>query len=98
MIYRTYIPSPPLSNFVELFWLYHGYQQPHEKERLLPTGTVELVFDLRDNLTKVYDRENHRHFESFPGGIVCGPHSEHFVIDTAAQASVMGIHFKPGGA
>src|SRR5258708_1546824 len=28
---------------------------------------------------------------------VCGPHSEHFVIDTAGQASVIGIHFKPGG-
>jgi hypothetical protein len=28
-----YIPRPPLSNFVGLFWFYEGYQQPHKKEQ-----------------------------------------------------------------
>jgi len=98
MLYRTHIPTPPLSSFVELFWLYQGYQQPHDKERLLPTGTTEIVIDLREDNNKVYDREDHSRYETFSGGIVCGPHSEHFVIDTAGQASVIGIHFKPGGA
>ena len=98
MLARAHIPAPPLSNFVELLWLYHGYQQPHEKERLLPTGTTEIVIDLREDENRIYDRENHNRYETFPNAIVCGPHSEHFVIDTAGQASVIGIHFKPGGA
>jgi AraC-like DNA-binding protein len=30
--------------------------------------------------------------------LIGGAHSEFFVIDTASQASVIGVHFKPGGA
>ncbi|MGH7451980.1 MAG: DUF6597 domain-containing transcriptional factor, partial [bacterium] len=45
MIIRTYIPQPPLSDFVEVFWL-----------------------------------------------------SEFFVIDSARDESILGVHFKPGGA
>ena len=31
MVYRTYIPRPPLSEFVDLFWWYEGYD-PHTPE------------------------------------------------------------------
>src|SRR6516162_6727157 len=81
--------KPPLSQFVELFWYYGGVSLPHKQERLLPQGTVELVIDLR---------ENRQGFQSFPNALVAGPHSRFFVIDTACQAEVIGIHFKPGGA
>src|SRR5215471_228944 len=80
---------PPLSQFVELFWYYGGVSLPHKQERLLPQGTVELVIDLRGN------REGS---QSLPNAVVAGPHSRFFVIDTACQAEVIGIHFKPGGA
>jgi AraC-like DNA-binding protein len=36
--------------------------------------------------------------ERLPGTLVCGPQSNCFVIDTAQQQSVIGIHFKPRGA
>lgn len=85
MLHRAVVPPPPLSEFVALLWLYQGYAPPHPKERLLPTGTVELVIDLRE--------------ETAGGGaVVCGAHSEFFEIDTANEASVMGVHFRPGGA
>lgn len=48
MTIRTYIPQPPLSDLVEMFWLYEGFAQP-AKERALPTGTVELVINLRND-------------------------------------------------
>jgi AraC-like DNA-binding protein len=98
MTYRTYIPQPPLSDFVALLWLYEGEELAHTKERLLPTGTVELVINLRDDPLRVYDRQNHDQFQSFNESLVCGAHSEFFVIDTASQDLVMGVHFKPGGA
>lgn len=98
MIYRTYSPRPPLSDFVNLFWLYEGHDPPHAKERVLPTGTMELVIDLREYELRVYDGHNHEQFQSFHTALICGAHSEPFVIDTASQASVMGVHFKPGGA
>lgn len=44
MQYATHIPQPPLSRFVELFWLYDGYSAgSHNKERLMPDGSIELV-------------------------------------------------------
>jgi AraC-like DNA-binding protein len=30
--------------------------------------------------------------------VLVGPHSEYFVIDTAGQQNVLGVHFRPGGA
>lgn len=97
-LYRTYIPQPPLADFVALFWLYEGYDPPHAKERILPTGTMEIVINLRDDTLRVFDRQNHNQFQSFHGSLICGMHSEFFVIDTAEQSSIIGIHFKPGGA
>ncbi|MBC7930634.1 MAG: helix-turn-helix domain-containing protein [Rubrivivax sp.] len=97
MILRSYIPRPPLSDFVDLLWLYEGYAPPHAKERLLPGGTVELVISLREETMRVYDRRRHERFESFRGCLVMGPQSEFNVIDTSTLA-VMGVHFKPGGA
>jgi AraC-like DNA-binding protein len=95
MIIRTHIPRPPLSDFVEMFWLYEGFTQP-VKERALPTGTVELVISLRDDRLQVFDRRNTGC--NFYGAMICGPHSEFFVIDSAKDDSVLGVHFKPGGA
>jgi AraC-like DNA-binding protein len=81
----TYTPPPPLAAFVDMLWLAEGPAPPHRRERLLPTGTTELVIDLR---------------ESSPMRVpmLSGPHSESFVIDTAPQTAIMGVHFRPGGA
>ena len=98
MIYRTYIPRAPLSDFVDLFWLYEGYDPPHVRERVVPTGTMQLIINLHEDEFRVYDQRDHRSFQSFGGCLISGVHSEHVVIDTASQASTIGVHFKAGGA
>lgn len=98
MIRYLHSPGPPLSRFVDLFWYYAGLTHPHKKERLLPEGSAELVINLREDRCHVYNRERQEEFQSFPGAIVCGPHSNFFVIDTESQAEVIGIHFKSGGS
>src|ERR1035438_4126599 len=98
MLVRHYVPQPPLSDFVELLWLYEGYSQPHDKERLLPNGCMELVINLREDQARVYDRRDTSQFQTTRGAILVGVQSEFFVIDTAQQTSVIGAHFKPGGA
>jgi AraC-like DNA-binding protein len=88
-----------LSSFVELFWFYDGFPpRTHKKERLMPDGSVELVINLKENEARIYDRENLDKCDRLPGTVLCGPHSNYFVIDTEQQGSVMGIHFRPGGA
>jgi hypothetical protein len=36
MLHLSYTPVSPLLDFVEDFWLYDGYTQPHLKERMPP--------------------------------------------------------------
>jgi AraC-like DNA-binding protein len=98
MIYLKRLPRPPLSQFVHLLWLYEGYTQPHAKERILPTGEMELVINLLEDESRVYDPDNTNRCQTFPGALVSGAHSTYQVIDTAEQSSVIGVHFRPGGA
>lgn len=98
MLFLTYTPVLPLLDFVDDFWLYDGYTQPHFKERILPSGTIELVINLRDDELRIYDAAHPNLYKRFPGMLVSGAYGGFFVIDTAEEASIMGVHFKPGGA
>ena len=98
MAYLTHIPRPPLSEFVDLFWSQEGYDPQHAIERVVPTGTMQLIVSLREDDLRVYDQRDHRRFRSLGGSLISGAHSRFVVIDTASQASTMGVHFKAGGA
>jgi AraC-like DNA-binding protein len=90
-------PRAPLDEFVEMLWFYEEPGMPHAQERLLPTGTVELVVNLKEDVTRIYDKRDLTKIETTSGAVVCGMHTEFFVIDTAEQQLVMGVHFRPGG-
>jgi len=96
MLIASRVPKPPLSQFVELLWLYHETRS-HTKERLLPQGSAELVINLDENRIRLCDRNGTGRDQTLTGSIVCGPHSQFFVIDSSRQHSVIGVHFRPGG-
>jgi AraC-like DNA-binding protein len=98
MLYLTHVPGPPLSQFVHLLWLYEGYTQPHAKERVLPSGEMQIVINLLEDRSCVYDRDDTDRCQTFRGALLSGAHSEYQVISTAIQAGVIGVHFRPGGA
>lgn len=98
MIQIHHVPGPPLSEFVELLWLYEGYTQPHAFERLMPMGTMALVVNLDEDRSRVYDRERLELTGTLRGILLAGVYSEHTVIDTAEQRATLGVHFRPGGA
>lgn len=58
MIYQTLTPAPPLSASVESIWIYSGYRPPHFLERVLPSGTVEMIVQLEDSPFRCYDPES----------------------------------------
>jgi AraC-like DNA-binding protein len=98
MLYLKRVPHPPLSEFVYALWLYEGNALTHAKERVLPTGEMGMVINLAEDETRVYDPEAADRYRSFPGSLLTGAHSGYQVIDTAEQSSVIGVHFRPGGA
>jgi hypothetical protein len=83
MLFRSYKPSPPLSDFIETFWLYEGYDSPHFKERIFPSGTFELVFNLRHNELRIYKASHPDQCDRFSGAIVSGPYYGFFVTDNS---------------
>jgi len=98
MLHLYHTPVSPLLDFVDDFWLYDGYTQPHFKERILPSGTIELVINLRDDELRIYDAAHPDRCNRFSGALVSGAYGGFFVIETAEEVSMMGVHFKPGGA
>jgi AraC-like DNA-binding protein len=96
-IFRFYKPKPPLSKFVDNFWLYKGHEHDYEIQSILPTGTLELAINLRQNELRFYDAERPENLSRFSGAIISGAHGRGLVPDTV-EAFVVGVHFKPGGA
>ncbi len=97
MIYHSVTPSPPLAEFVEWFWQCAD-DPTHPRERILPSGTIELVINLQENEIRIYDPQHPDTCKNFSGAVVSGPYSRGFLIDPQQHASIVGVHFKPGGA
>ncbi len=95
MLFRTHTPAAPLDALVVDFWLYDAYAQPHAMERILPSGTFELVINLRDDVLRVHTAQGLR---TLRGAIVSGAFTRPFLTDTLQEASMIGVHFKPAGA
>jgi AraC-like DNA-binding protein len=83
--YVVHRPSPPLAGLVDYFWSLSEVPS-HSRERVIPSGTVELV------VTTGAERDR------FGGAVVSGAYSAPFDVETRAHASIVGVHFKPGGA
>src|SRR5436190_11000478 len=71
MRFHTYIPGPPLGNFVHSFWN-STYSQPDLRIRILPRGTAELVINLSQDEIRVYDSEPPNRCRRFPGIVFSG--------------------------
>ena len=97
-IFNFYKPQPPLSNFVDNFWLYDGRVAEHQIERILPTGTLELVINLRQDELRFYDGESSENSSRFSGAIISGACGRGVAPDDAEETFLIGVHFKPGGA
>src|SRR5262245_18374052 len=97
MQFFSYTPRGPLGRFVERLWLVSGGQSPR-KERILPSGTVELVVNLRDDRVTIDRTMCDSRVRSYSVAVVFVSYSGAFVIDAMQHESMMGVHFRPGGA
>jgi AraC-like DNA-binding protein len=97
MIYQTYQLRLPLSRFIKFFWMREGGHLPAVQTRLLPMGAMELVINLNEDSIPLFDRQSRIQQGSTNGTMLCGTHSENFIIRDANKISVMGVHFKVGG-
>ena len=90
--------APPLDAWIESIWLCRNDPQPRALERVLPSGAAQLVVNLAEDETRVYEDSTaglicHRS----PGAILIGVSTQYQIIDTDEQAFVAGVVFRPGG-
>ena len=92
MQYVSIPATPTLAEFIEQFW-YSSDAPAHQKVRVVPSGTIELVFNLDEDELGFHDTEQTGSCKSSSGAIFSGTHARPLFVDT--RAHVMGVHFKP---
>lgn len=97
MRYCHRVPKPPLDAFIESIWVYQNDPRPHALQRILPTGTAQLIVNLKEDQTRLYDPDFPHRFIATSGSVLSGVQSHFQVIDTSEQEYVAGVAFKPGG-
>lgn len=96
MHYTRHRPGPAIAGHVAYLWSLRD-SPAHALERIVPSGTLELVVNLHDDEIRVYDPRGAIHHR-LSGAVVSGAYRRFFVIDTRAHASMVGVHFRPGCA
>ncbi|MFV8052180.1 AraC family transcriptional regulator [Mycobacterium sp. 48b] len=93
MRYIRQLPPVALRDSVDHLWcIADGPTYP--AERILPTGTTELVINLGTDVVAI---TNHHGSQQFSGAVVSGPYTRPFDIDAREHTAMVGVHFKPGG-
>lgn len=92
--YASRPPTPALGKLVEYLWSSQG-APAHAQERVVPTGTLELAVSLVDDKAGISDPIGGG---SFSGAFVAGAYRRPFTFNTRENASVVGVHLRPGYA
>jgi AraC-like DNA-binding protein len=95
MTYRTRRPAPPLDRCIQSIWFYQCAPRPFALERVMPSGSAQLIVNLKEDGTRAYDESGRCHTAA--GSVVSGLDPRFQIIDTAEQEHVLGVSFHPGG-
>ena len=80
----TFTPGPPLSDFVEQFWLVEGLLDGNARELILPTGLLELIVGVSPRAST--------------GPLLSGARSKSLVVGADSCPIGRGVEFMPGAA
>ena len=90
-------PQGRLAAHVECIWAMERGALPHARERMVATGCADIVVPLlQDAIIRHADETAPA--TSFRGAIVQGAHDRYAVRGTGGASSVVGVHFRAGGA
>ena len=97
---RIYVrrPGGALAPFVESIWYFTSNRFAHQRERILPSGSMQLLVNLDQDEIRTYHGPGYAEVKRQPGAVLSGAYGGHFAIDTAEQRSIAGVAFRSGGA
>jgi uncharacterized glyoxalase superfamily protein PhnB len=91
-------PLAPLASHIDHIWLGSRGALPHTRERSLPTGRVDIVIPLLQDSVVRFDSVDSSEPHHHRGAVVSGAHDGLAVRGMSGASSVIGVHFKAGGA
>lgn len=95
MLYLERIPAAPLTGFVRMLWYARAEDVAHRRERVLPSGCVQVILNLaRDFLLDCPEGEL-AHMTS--PSLIVGARSVYEIVDCSDMADLIGVIFEPGG-
>lgn len=98
MITKIHIPTHPLSQFIDHFFYYSGYNPEHSVDRFLPDGEVQIIFDLTDYPKFIYDNETLKEIQSCQNVWFSGFRTEPITIPSGKESEMLIVQFKKGKA
>lgn len=95
VLYLEHTPAAPLDAFIRVLWYARATDLPHSRERVLPSGCVQVILNLaRDFLL---DCPEGTESQRMPPVLVVGARSVYEIIDSSDMADLIGMVFTPGG-
>ena len=98
MIFETYIPSFPLSEYINNIIYIEGFNPEHNIDRFLPDGNTEIVIDLTGEPQYIYDNDTLKEIQACHNVWVSGIRTEPISIPSGKQSRMIIIAFKKGMA
>jgi AraC-like DNA-binding protein len=95
MRYREYRPGPALAPFVRVLWTLEHRGDAPAADRIFPDGCMELVFHLGQPFRALDDTGR---AVIQPSGFLVGQMTKALRVWPSADARVIGVRFRPGGA
>ena len=89
-------PGAPLARFVAYFWALHDVPVD-AMGRLVPSATLDLVVNLHEDVLR-YDDPQSGVYRKYSGAVAAGAYGRYFEFANRTPASLIGVHFRPGGA
>src|SRR5581483_3274008 len=81
VLYLEHIPAPPLTGLIRAFWYARSQQSDHRRERILPSGCVQVIVNLARDY--VLDCPEGRADIKRPASLVVGARSVYEIVDTS---------------
>ena len=98
MIFHRHTPAFPLSQFIESFVYYKGYDPEHSVDRFLPDGYVYVVIDLTDYPKFIYDNHTLKEIQSCKNVWFSGIREKYITIPSGRDSEMFIIYFRKGMA
>lgn len=91
MIYRRELPAADLQQYIECYWLVENDDPSPVRQKIIPDGFPEMIFDYRDPYRICLNGE----WSDQATQLVAGQIKSHFFLENTGPAGMIGIKFKP---